>query len=185
MGDGFQFLYFIRVGSCGSWLLHFSFLLCYTPVMPNETAKSFLEKTCFPVRLAATDKKGVLAELVERLIASGALPSSFRDTALAALREREAKMSTGMQLGIAIPHAKIDGISGMVAGLALSSDGVPFDSLDGLSAQIFIITISPLDEIGTHVRFLADISQLLANDSRRLALLSAETGEAMLKALFD
>ena len=153
--------------------------------MPNESAKSFLQDTCFAEPLSAKDKQGALAELVERLIAAGVLPSPLRDTALSALREREAKMSTGMQLGIAIPHAKIDGIPCMVAALALSARGIPFASLDGLPARIFIITISPLDEIGTHVRFLADISQILANDQRRAALLAADTSEAMLNALFS
>ena len=153
--------------------------------MPNDSAKSFLENTCFVTRLTSKDKHGVLAELVDLFVSNGVLPASLRDVALAALRERETKMSTGMELGIAIPHAKIGGLSGMVAGLALASDGIPFESLDKQPARIFIVTISPKHEIGTHVRFLADISQILASDARRKALLEATTADEMLKALFD
>ena len=153
--------------------------------MSSDSAKKILEKSCFVARLVSKTKDGVLAELVDLLVVNGALPAPLRGVALAALREREAKMSTGMELGIAIPHAKISAIPSMVAGIALSADGVPFDSLDDLPARIFIVTISPLDEIGTHVRFLADISQILASGARREALLAATTSEAMLAALFD
>ena len=136
-------------------------------------------------RLASTNKDGVLAELVDLLVSNEALPSSLRDVVLTALRERETKMSTGMELGVAIPHAKIGEISNMVAGIALASDGVPFESLDKLPARIFVVIISPKYEIGTHVRFLGDISHILASDARRKALLDSTSSEEMLKALFD
>jgi len=148
-----------------------------------ESLKPYLEKSCFSPNLNADTKARVLAELTDLFIANGDLSVEHRQAVIDALWERESKMSTGMQLGIAIPHAKIAQVDRLIVGIALSPQGIDFDSLDRQFSNIFIVTLSPMDEIGTHVRFLADISQRLSNDAVRDKLLKCETHAEMLRTL--
>ena len=150
-----------------------------------DSLKPYLEKSCFSPELKTTTKVGVLEELTDLFIASGALPGQHRSAVVAALREREGKMSTGMQLGIAIPHAKIAQVDRMMVAIALAPQGIDFNSLDHKPSNIFIVTLSPIDEIGTHVRFLADISQRLSNHAVREKLLKCKTREEMLATLVE
>ncbi len=121
--------------------------------------------------LAADTKSAVLEELVDILADAGKLTD--RDAVLKAVLEREAKMSTGMQNGIAIPHGKCDSVEGLVAAIAIKKGGIDFDALDGEPSQLFIVTLSPVDRTGPHIQFLSEVSQLLNKASCRERLLNA------------
>ena len=148
-----------------------------------ESLNPYLEKCSFASELQARTKDGALEELAGLFVSAGVLPEARRAEVVNALRERESKMSTGMQLGIAIPHAKIASIDSLMVAIALSPDGIDFNSLDQKPSKIFIVTLSPIDEIGTHVRFLADISQKLSNDVVRAALMVSKSHSEMLATL--
>ena len=90
-----------------------------------------------------------------------------------------------MQLGVAIPHAKTSAVSGLVTAVALAPEGVDFNSLDGQPSRIFVVTVSPPSDVGTHIRFLADISRQLSSEHVRARLLEAKTGAEMVAALCD
>ena len=87
--------------------------------------------------------------------------------------ERESKMSTGIQQGIAIPHGKTDAVDELLACVGIVKDGVDFEALDGISSKIFIMTLSPLTRTGPHVQFLAEISRVLTNEEMRIKLINA------------
>ena len=135
--------------------------------------------------LKSRTKREVMAELADLLVADHAVAAENRDAILTALQEREAKMSTGMQLGVAIPHAKTSAVSGLVTAVALCPEGVDFESLDGQPSRIFVVTVSPPTDVGTHIRFLADISRQLSSEHVRAKLLEAKTGAEMVAALCD
>ena len=123
--------------------------------------------------LRATTKDGILEEMVDRLVAAGCIVN--RDAVLDAVRVREAKMSTGMQNGVAIPHGKTDAVKKLVAAVGLQKDGVKFDSIDGSPCTIFILTLSPLKRAGPHMQFLAEISRLISQPAEREKLLACKT----------
>lgn len=151
----------------------------------NETSLSpaeFLSQTFFVPDLAAADKRGVLAELADVAVRRGIVAPGDRDAVLAALVDREEKMSTGMQYGIAIPHAKTDRVSGLATMIALSKAGVPFATLDGEPASIFIATLSPPEDANSHIRFLAAVTRQLANRRVRERVLAATTKEELVAA---
>ena len=108
-----------------------------------------------------------------------------RDETLAAVMERERKMSTGMQFGVAIPHGKTGGVSEMATAVGLKKDGVEFGSLDGEPSRIFIMTISPKNRTGPHIQYLSEISKLLTQESVRNKLLEADTPEAVIELLTE
>jgi len=150
-----------------------------------ESLRTRLERSCFSARLVARTKRDVLEELSDLLVSGGAVPAEHRDAVLAALLEREGKMSTGMQLGVAIPHAKTDKVERLVTAVALSEEGVEFDSLDGKASRIFVATVSPPADAGGHIRFLADISRQLASARVRERVLACRSAEDLVTALCD
>ena len=125
------------------------------------------------VDLKADTKEGILREMVERLVSAGKITDP--DAVLQALMDREAKMSTGMQNGVAIPHGKTDAVKELVAAVGIQRQGVNFDSMDGLPCTIFIMTLSPIKRVGPHMQFLAEVSRLISQPAEREKMLSART----------
>ncbi len=125
------------------------------------------------VDLKADSKQGIIEEMIARLGAAGKIKD--RDAALQSVLDREEKMSTGMQNGVAIPHGKTDAVKSLVVAVGLNKAGVHFDSLDGSPCTIFIMTLSPLKRQGPHIQFLAEISQLLGQSAAREKLLACQT----------
>ena len=150
-----------------------------------ESLRTRLEHSSFSPTLRSRTKREAMAELADLLVEKQSVPSESRDSILAALLEREGKMSTGMQLGVAIPHAKTSAVQSLVTAVAISREGIDFDSLDGQPSKIFIVTVSPPTDVATHIRFLADISRQLSSEVVRGRLLEARTTEEMVSALCD
>ena len=125
------------------------------------------------VDLKADTKQGIIEEMIDRLVAAGKIKD--RAAALQAVLEREEKMSTGMQNGVAIPHGKTDAVKSLITAVGLNKEGVDFDSMDGTPSTIFIMTVSPLKRTGPHIQFLAEVSRLLSQSAEREKLLACRT----------
>ena len=123
--------------------------------------------------LAAEDKNSLIQEMIDRLQASGMIKD--REGALQAVLEREEKMSTGMNNGVAIPHGKTDSVNKLIVAVGLQRSGIDFSCADGKPAQIFIMTISPASRSGPHIQFLAEVSKILREEASRQRLLSARS----------
>ncbi|MFA5689186.1 MAG: PTS sugar transporter subunit IIA [Kiritimatiellales bacterium] len=143
--------------------------------------KKILTKECILPDLKADTKNGVIEEIVTALANAGKFTD--KDAALEAILAREAKMSTGMQNGIAIPHGRTDAVTQLVAAVGIHRAGVDFTSLDGTPAHIFVITLSPKSRTGPHIQFLAEISKLLCKPELREKLQKAATAEEILSIL--
>lgn len=143
--------------------------------------KQVLDPQAIRLDLKATTKIAVIEELLDLLVQSGKLTD--RSQALTAVLEREAKMSTAIQNGVAIPHAKTDAVQELVTAIGLSRHGVDFQSMDGKPSRIFIMTLSPKSKLGPHIQFLSSISQSLDNPDIRLAMLQARSPQAIVDLL--
>ena len=106
-----------------------------------------------------------------------------RDLALRDVMEHEAGMSTGMEDGIAIPHAKTAAVDELVACVGVTKRKIDFENLDRKPSRIFIMTLSPPDGTGPHVQFLAEISRLLTDATTRKHILKAKSDEELLQIL--
>ena len=138
-----------------------------------------VETICLDLKGAT--KEAILAEMVDLLVASGHIRD--RDAVLKAVLEREKRMSTGMQNGIAIPHGKTDSVDCLVAALGIKRGGVDFGALDGQPSTIFVMTVSPDSRTGPHIQFLAEISRPLNDASVRAKLLAATSPDEVLHLL--
>ena len=81
--------------------------------------------------LAATRKEEAIQEMVRQLCASGALPKAQAAGVEKAILRREELGSTGIGKGVAVPHAKVVGVKGVLGAFGRSRHGVEFNSLDG------------------------------------------------------
>ena len=129
---------------------------------------------------SSMDLKSILTNETVNLHLKG---TTNKAVAKACIMDREKKMSTGMKHGIAIPHGKTDSISSLVACIGISEKPVDFDSLDQEPARIFIMTLSPIDKTGPHLRFLAEVSLLFKSPEKRKQLLNAKTTQEVIELL--
>lgn len=121
-----------------------------------------------------------IAELVDSLVASGKIRAEDRDAVLDSICQREETMSTGIGLGIAIPHASSDLVPEVVAAFGRSGKGVEFDALDGQPVQFVVLFVVPKDQFQTHLRTLAAIAKFLNDRTVRDELSAAGTAEEIL-----
>ena len=125
----------------------------------------FVKTDSIRAELAATDKEGVIRELIESLIEAGQLGAENKDAIAEAILKREELGSTGIGRGIAVPHTKHPCVEQPIGTVGVSTGGVEFQSLDGEPVQLFFMLISPPDRPSDHLRALENISKQLQDET--------------------
>jgi mannitol/fructose-specific phosphotransferase system IIA component (Ntr-type) len=123
------------------------------------------------VPLAATDKQGIITELVDLLAANNVLAD--RDGVLQAVLKRESERTTGIGYGLAIPHGKSDGSRALAMAAGKPAEPVDFQSVDGRPVTFVVLLVSPPDQTGPHIHALAKISRLMNMEDFRGAVAKA------------
>jgi mannitol/fructose-specific phosphotransferase system IIA component (Ntr-type) len=131
--------------------------------------------------LQATERWQAITEIVDFLVAGGSLAPGDREEVLAALRQREETMSTGIGFGIAIPHASSDCVSEVLTAFARSAKGIEFDSLDNELVHFIVLFIVPKNQFQAHLRTLAAIAKFLNDRVVREELAAAEGTDGILE----
>ena len=117
----------------------------------------------------------IIEELLDQLNKNNKIHN--RDLALEDVLARESYLSTGLENGLAIPHAKTDGVTALVASFGIKRDGVDFESLDGKPAKLVFLVLSPRDTSGPHIQALAIIARTLKDRQIRELLINASGAE--------
>lgn len=144
----------------------------------------FVVRDAIVADLPATNKEGVIREMVEALRAAGQFRGADLEDIIRAILKREFLGSTGIGRGVAIPHTKHNSVERLIGTVALSPQGIAFDSLDGEPVHVFVLLISPQDRPGDHLRALENVSRSLRDDNFVRALRAAKTREEII-ALLD
>lgn len=134
--------------------------------------------------LKADGRWEAISEIVALLVSSGRILPEDSESVLDSIQQREQTMSTGIGLGIAIPHASSDKVQEVVAGFGRSKKGLEFDSLDGQPVSFIVLFVVPKDQFQTHLRTLAAIAKFL-NDRTVRDELSAATTAAEILGVFQ
>lgn len=137
---------------------------------------------CTAVNLESDDKDEVFEELVDLWAHSRSKPID-RKSVLAAIWDREAKMSTGIKRGIAIPHGKADCIESISGVLGISRKGVDYDALDGEPVHLFFLLLSASKDSEQHLRILKKLARLLDEPAFIEELGKAETADVAHRTL--
>ncbi|KAA5611341.1 PTS sugar transporter subunit IIA [Rhodovastum atsumiense] len=126
-------------------------------------------------RLRAADKPALLAELGRRAEAVFGLSAPVVAAALAA---REALGSTGVGAGIALPHARLEGVPGPVGFLVRLDRPLDYDAVDGRPVDLLVLLLSPPEDNG-HLQALAAVSRRLRDPAAAAALRKAPDAAAL------
>ena len=141
-----------------------------------------LNKNVMLFDLQATDKEGVINEMIQSLVDNGVV-TDF-DTFKAGIMNREAQTSTGLGDGIAMPHSKNEAVKEATVLFAKSNKGVDYASLDGQPTDLFFMIAAPEGANDTHLAALAELSKYLMKPGFADKLRQASTPDQVVAA-FD
>ena len=141
-----------------------------------------LNKKVMLFDLQATDKEGVINEMIQSLVDNGVV-TDF-ETFKAGIMNREAQTSTGLGDGIAMPHSKNEAVKEATVLFAKSNKGVDYASLDGQPTDLFFMIAAPEGANDTHLAALAELSKYLMKPGFADKLRQASTPDQVIAA-FD
>lgn len=127
-------------------------------------------------RVGGSSKRQVLSVIAD--IAARSFGVSA-EAALDALLEREAAGSTGVGAGVAVPHARLDGLDRMHGVFVRLEQPVPFEAVDDQPVDLLFALFAPKAANSDHLRALARVSRLLRQPELREQIRQAKTAEAI------
>lgn len=145
--------------------------------------KDFIQKECISLELQSKNKADVIDELIGILDKAGKL--NDREIFKKEILKREAQSSTGLEEGIAIPHAKTAAVKVPSIAIGISKEGLDYESLDGEVSRLFFMIAAAEGADDTHIELLSKLSTILLEDEVREALLHAKSKEEVIQMLED
>jgi fructose PTS system EIIBC or EIIC component len=132
-----------------------------------------LNENVVRTNLAGTTKEEVINAIID--VAASQDRVLDKEKVREAIFEREKIMSTGVGSGFAIPHAKSDAVSDIVAAFAVTAQPIDYQSLDDQPVRIVFLLVGRENMVGPHIKLLSRISRLMNNEDFRKRLLDAST----------
>lgn len=133
--------------------------------------------------LSASTREEAILELAQAL-PPGALPEGIDAEAIAELvLAREAEISTDLGNGIALPHARCEGLVDPIVVVGHSHEGIAWSDEDHGAVRLFFLLVTPADRPEAHLAMLSQIARLVADESKREALLAATTPVEFLEVM--
>lgn len=147
--------------------------------------RQLFQKSDLILGFAAADKWQAIRQLVDHLTRTGRFTKQVGDRIHEQVLARERSMSTGMERGIAIPHAAVEEVASVTAcmGIVQAEQGLAFESIDGQPARLVVLLVIPRAHKLLHIRTLADLARGLGNDRVRERLVAATTQDEAWEAL--
>jgi len=133
------------------------------------------------VDMEAEDKDEAFEELVAHYCHAD--KSKAHDEILKAITAREAKMSTGIHKGIAVPHGKTSAVKTMRGVLGISPKGIQYDSLDGEPVYLLFMIISPMEDSEKYLRLLKHLAELMEIPQFQIELQSQKDPQNAFKVI--
>lgn len=135
-----------------------------------------LDRAAISTRVSAANKKKALAVIAEIAARNFGLDAG---DVLDALSEREAAGSTGVGHGVAVPHARLEGLMRMRGVFVRLETPVEFEAVDDKPVDLLFALFAPKDAGADHLRALARVSRLLRQGELREQLRQARSADAI------
>lgn len=132
---------------------------------------------CIRAPLKATSKRAVIDELVDTLHAAKRVndPQLLKD----AVWQREQTRTTGVGVGLAIPHGKCAGIPSLCLALGKPANPMDFEAIDGKPVKLIVLLASPPDRTSDHIQVLAKVSRLMTMEDFRESAYAATSAQEL------
>jgi len=141
-----------------------------------------IEKAIVP-QLTSGSRDDVIAELIDALVAAGAVREADRDEFIKSVIRREKRGSTGFGHGVAVPHVKSTLIDRLAVAIGISPGGVDFNALDKQMVHSIFLLLSPEDRPEEHLDAIQAIFGHLSQEQFRRFLRQATSVEHVLTLL--
>jgi mannitol/fructose-specific phosphotransferase system IIA component (Ntr-type) len=135
--------------------------------------------------LQATNRDDAIGELVDMLIAAGALEADRREDCIKAVVKRERRGSTGFGHGVAVPHAKLSHLGSAIAAIGNVTAGVDFNALDRGDVHSIVLLLSPEEQPESHLEAMEVLFGHLSKETFRRFLRQAESTQNIVTLLED
>ena len=135
------------------------------------------------VNLEGKTKEEIIKEMAQLFVKSEVLKSEDLEEFVKEINEREKLTPTGMQDGIAIPHARTPLVKELSLALGISREGVDFESMDGEPSKLIFMIAAPEETKKEHLDLLAEISKLSYEEELVEELKTASTIEEITNKL--
>jgi PTS system nitrogen regulatory IIA component len=133
-------------------------------------------------QLRATNKKQALLELAKR---AAAITGIHERTVYDVLIERERLGSTGIGMGIGIPHGRLPGLDRLCGIFARLERAVPFEAIDDQPVDLIFLLLAPETAGADHLKALAQVSRLLRDRTTCEKLRGTDNADALYALLVD
>jgi len=143
----------------------------------------FIEIGAILPDLKADSARAAIDEMVAALVKAGSVADADRKRLVEAIFRREKKGTTGFGGGVAIPHAKHEGVDGVVGMVARSAAGIDFSALDGQPVHLFFLLLSNPDQPEEHLKAMEHIFRSIKNDNLRRFMCQATSRDDLAELL--
>ncbi|ADQ13519.1 PTS sugar transporter subunit IIA [Halanaerobium hydrogeniformans] len=141
----------------------------------------FINQDLIKMELQSKDKDSVIKEMIDIMVENGIVGD--KEEVVKKAMEREAKGTTGVGRGVAIPHVKSDAVKKAAVAFGRSSEGIDYGSMDEKPSYLFFLITVPEESHNEHLKILAQLSRNLVHDDFRDSLLEAESAEEVMGIL--
>jgi Kef-type K+ transport system membrane component KefB/mannitol/fructose-specific phosphotransferase system IIA component (Ntr-type) len=141
---------------------------------------SILDPECIKMNLVSDTKEGIVRELVSLLYEKGLVKN--KEGVISEVLDREKVISTGMEKGFAIPHARTEDVDHVQLAVGIKREGIDFDSIDKEPVKVIVLLISSEKTNDPHIQILASLSTMFLTSGGMDNLLNARTREEIWKA---
>ena len=141
----------------------------------------FINQNLIKMNLKSEDKDSVIKEMIEIMGKNEIITD--KEEVIKKAMEREAKGTTGVGKGVAIPHVKSNAVKRPAVAFGRSDKGIDYGSMDEKPSHLFFLITVPEESHDEHLKLLAQLSRNLVHDDFRDSLLEAETAEKVMEIL--
>jgi len=145
--------------------------------------QDILQKNGILTNLEATDKIELLTQMGKYL--ASLYDIKDQDLIVRKILDREAEMSTGIGYGIAIPHARIDGIDRVYMIAGRSVKGIDFNAIDEQPIHLIFMMLSPSNASSQYTHILSSLSRVMSYEELRNNLIETEDADTFLSTIVN
>jgi PTS system nitrogen regulatory IIA component len=144
---------------------------------------NILDPKCVVLPLKGKEKKEIIKELIDVLVQNRKIKEKDKEEVFKNVMEREKLGSTGVGLGVAIPHGRTAAVERIVGVLGISPEGVEFETLDGEPVHFVFLVLSPLEATSDYLRAISRVARLFKDKFLRETLKNVSSAEEAIKII--
>lgn len=131
---------------------------------------------CF---LDADTQEKAIKILVEKMASSGKLHD--KEAFFKAIIDREKIVTTGIGMGVAIPHAKLPEYDDFFIAIGILSNGIEWGALDGWPVRLIVMIGGPDDKQTEYLQILSNLTMAIKDEERRKKILTSHDPKEIIK----